>query len=161
VDKKAALFTSKSDEYSTPDDLFQGLNRNFNFSLDTASTKENAKCKKYFVKGDNALSRSWKGERTFTNPPYSAIKDWVKKNYEESKLDPGNPKVMLIPARCDTKYWHDYVMRAASIYFIKGRLKFSNSKNSAPFPSAIVVFHGFQEGKRNVQGCDRKFQRFW
>ena len=158
---KAALFTSKSDEWSTPNDLFMGLNANFKFTLDVAATKENAKHERYLTIEDNALDKSWKGERTYCNPPYSKIKDWVRKNYEESQLDPKNPKVMLIPGRCDTQYWHDYIMRAANIYMIKGRLKFSNSKNSAPFPSVVVVFHGLQEGKRRIQGANRTFTEFW
>ena len=161
MEKKAALFTSKSDEWETPNDLFGGMDANFNFTLDVAASPDNAKCDKYFTIEDNALSKSWVGERTFCNPPYSKIKDWVKKNYEESKLDPEHPKVMLIPGRCDTQYWHDYIMRATNIYMIKGRLKFSNSQNSAPFPSVVIVFHGIREGKRNVQGCDRQFKIFW
>lgn len=85
----------------------------------------------------NGLKINWEPS-TFVNPPYSEIKDWCKKAYEEWQK--GNTVVMLIPSRTDTRYWHDYVMKATEIRFIKGRLKFGGSKNSAPFPSAIVVF---------------------
>ena len=74
------------------------------------------------------------------NPPYGrGIKEWIKKAYEESRKE-DTTVVMLIPARTDTRYWHDYVMKANDLYFVKGRLKFGNGENSAPFPSAVVVF---------------------
>lgn len=76
------------------------------------------------------------------NPPYGrAIGDWLKKAYEESK-QPNTKVVCLIPSRTDTKYWHDYCMKASEIRLVKGRLKFGDSKNSAPFPSALVIFDG-------------------
>jgi len=73
----------------------------------------------------------------FCNPPYSKIKDWVKKCYDEAAT--GATVVLLIPARTDTRYFHDYIYKQHEIRFIKGRLKFGDSKNSAPFPSMIVV----------------------
>ena len=80
------------------------------------------------------------------NPPYGrVIKDWIKKAYEEAQKD-NTTVVALIPARTDTRYWHDYVMKAQAIYFVKGRLKFGNGGNSAPFPSAVVVFNGSDPG---------------
>jgi site-specific DNA-methyltransferase (adenine-specific) len=154
------LMSSNSDEWTTPDDLFKELNRNFSFTLDTATNGENSKCDKFFTPSENGLIQSWEGERTFTNPPHSIISDWVKKNYEESKKDT-QPKVMLIPARTDTQYFSKYCSLASNLYFIKGRLKFSDSKNSAPFPSVIVVFHSLREGTRNVQWCDKEFKEFW
>lgn len=93
---------------------------------------------KYFTKQENGLIQDWSGHTVFVNPPYGrVIGKWVKKSYEEGHK---TTVVMLIPARTDTKWWHDYVMKAAEIRFVKGRLKFGGSKNSAPFPSAIVVF---------------------
>jgi hypothetical protein len=72
------------------------------------------------------------------NPPYGrAIKDWMAKAYDSSKN--GAKVVCLVPARTDTAWWHDYAMKG-EITFLRGRLKFGNSKNSAPFPSALVVF---------------------
>ena len=134
------MFSSKSDEWETPQSFFNKLNKIYKFTLDPCSTPESAKCEKYYTLQDNGLSKSWKNEVVFVNPPYGKIKDWVKKAYDES-INNNAVVVMLIPARTDTRYWHNYIMEEAdSIYFIKGRLKFGNSPNSAPFPSAVVVF---------------------
>lgn len=135
-----ALFSSSSEEWSTPQKLFDELNAEYNFTLDPCATAENAKCKKFFTKEKNGLTADWGGDCVFCNPPYGrAIKDWVKKCYQE-----GNKKdttvVMLIPARTDTTYFHDYIYGKSEIRFIRGRLKFGDSKNSAPFPSMIVIF---------------------
>ena len=87
------------------------------------------------------LTKDWTGHTAFVNPPYGrGIDQWIQKAYESAESDANTKVVMLIPARTDTKYWHDYVMKAEYIYFIKGRLKFGDSKNCAPFPSAVVVF---------------------
>jgi len=134
------MFSSKSDEWETPQNFFNKLNKTYKFTLDPCSTIESAKCEKYYTLEDDGLSKSWKNETVFVNPPYGKIKDWVKKAHYES-INNGAVVVMLIPARTDTRYWHDYIMEEAdSIYFVKGRLKFGNSPNSAPFPSAVVVF---------------------
>ena len=137
----ALMFSSETDLWATPQDFYDNLNKEFNFTLDPCATSENAKCEKYFTIKENGLNQDWQGEAVFCNPPYGrAIKDWVKKCYEESKKE--NTKVvMLIPARTDTKYFHKYIYhKAKEIRFIKGRLKFGNAKNSAPFPSMVVVF---------------------
>ena len=139
------MFSSKSDEWYTPEDFYKKLNKEFNFTLDPCATKDSAKCKKYYTKNDNGLIKSWQGETVFCNPPYGrAIKDWVKKCYEESKK-PNTKVVMLIPARTDTSYFHDYIYKIANeIRFVRGRLKFTNpmvdGNNSAPFPSMVVIF---------------------
>lgn len=130
-------FSSKSCEWSTPQDLFDRLDRKFHFTLDPCATKKNAKCKRYFSRRDDGLKQKWGGV-VFMNPPYGReIGKWIKKAYESSRE--GVTVVCLIPARTDTAWWHDYVMKG-SIEFIRGRLKFGGQKNSAPFPSAIVVF---------------------
>jgi site-specific DNA-methyltransferase (adenine-specific) len=134
------MFSSKTDMWSTPQDFYDMLNNEFNFDLDPCATKENAKCDKYFTLEDDGLSQDWGGHNVFCNPPYGrAIKDWVKKAYNESKKD-NTLIVMLIPARTDTKYFHEYIYHNAEIRFIKGRLKFGESKNSAPFPSMVAIF---------------------
>ena len=118
------MFSSKSDEWETPQSFFNKLNKIYKFTLDPCSTPESAKCEKYYTLQDNGLSKSWKNEVVFVNPPYGKIKDWVKKAYDES-INNNAVVVMLIPARTDTRYWHNYIMEEAdSIYFIKGRLKF-------------------------------------
>ncbi|MWF62686.1 phage N-6-adenine-methyltransferase [Staphylococcus haemolyticus] len=135
-------YSSKSNEWVTPQNLFDELNEEFNFTLDPCATDENAKCSKYFTIEDDGLSKDWSNEVVFMNPPYGReIKKWIKKAYEESLN--GATVVCLIPARTDTTYWHDFIFdKADDIRFLRGRLKFGNSKNSAPFPSAIVVYQG-------------------
>ena len=133
-------FSSKSNEWTTPQHLFDELNQEFNFTLDPCATEENAKCSKHFTIEDDGLSKDWSNDVVFMNPPYGReIKKWIKKAYEESLK--GATVVCLIPARTDTTYWHDFIFdKADDIRFLKGRLKFGNGKNSAPFPSAIVVY---------------------
>lgn len=130
-------YSMQSDEWETPQVLFEKLNLIYHFDIDVAASKDNTKCKYYFSKEQDGLIKKWVGT-CWCNPPYSKLKAWIKKAYEESLQ--GVTIVMLIPARTDTKAWHDYIFPNAKIEFLKGRLKFSNSKNSAPFPSAIVVF---------------------
>ena len=135
-------YSSKSNEWATPQKLFDELNEEFNFTLDPCATDENAKCNKHFTIEDDGLSKDWSKDVVFMNPPYGReIKKWIKKAYEESLN--GATVVCLIPARTDTTYWHDFIFdKADDIRFLRGRLKFGNSKNSAPFPSAIVVYLG-------------------
>ena len=133
------MFSSKTDMWETPQDLSDKLNKEFNFVLDVCATHENAKCSIYFTPEINGLKKSWKTKgAVWMNPPYGRkIKEWVKKAYLESQN--GATVVCLLPARTDTSWWHDYVMKG-EIRFIRGRLKFGGHKNSAPFPSAIVIF---------------------
>ena len=153
------MFTSNSGEWETPQWLFDMLNEEFHFNLDVCATKENAKCKVYFDIETDGLKQEWHGT-CWMNPPYGReIGKWIKKAYEESQA--GVTVVCLIPARTDTKWWHDYVMKASEIRLIRGRLGFVNRNNpswredgnfkisSAPFPSAIVVFRR-KHGKRPV-----------
>ena len=133
------LFSSATNEWSTPQEFFDQLNEEYRFTLDPCCTRETAKCDHFFTKEDDGLSRSWKGHTVFMNPPYGReIKDWIKKAYRES-CKPNTTVVCLIPARTDTRYWHKYCMKASEIRLIKGRLKFGG-KGPAPFPSAVVVF---------------------
>ena len=134
-------FSSKSNEWSTPQDFFDGLNKEFNFTLDPCATKENAKCEKYYTKEDNGLVQDWAGETVFCNPPYGReIKNWVAKAQHESQFR--NTKiVLLIPARTDTSYFHEHIYGKAEIRFIRGRLKFGEATTSAPFPSMVVVYN--------------------
>lgn len=131
---------STTNEWSTPRDVFDDLDEEFGFTLDPCATDENAKCEKYYTKEDDGLSKDWSGEVVFMNPPYGGeIAQWAKKAYEEAMG--GATVVCLVPSRTDTRYWHNYFMKADEIRFIKGRLKFGGSQNSAPFPSAIIVFN--------------------
>ena len=135
-------YSSKTNEWSTPQAFFDELNKEFNFTLDPCATSENAKCNKYFTVEDDGLKQDWSKDTVFMNPPYGReIKYWVQKAYEESLN--GATVVCLIPARTDTAYWHDYIFgKADDIRFLRGRLKFGDSKNPAPFPSAIIIYKG-------------------
>ena len=133
------LFTSQTDNWETPHVFFEKLNDEFHFDRDVCASLDNAKCKKFYTKEQDGLNQEWTGV-CWMNPPYGKeIGKWLKKAYESSIN--GATVVCLIPARTDTAWWHNYVMKG-KIRFIRGRLKFGNSKNSAPFPSAIVVFRG-------------------
>ena len=135
------MFSSKSSEWETPQDFYEKLNEVHGpFTLDPCATEKTAKCDHYFTEQEDGLFKSWEGETVFMNPPYGrSISNWIKKAHEESQR-PNTKVICLIPARTDTKYWHEYCMRAKEIHFVKGRLKFGNSANSAPFPSAVIIF---------------------
>lgn len=164
----SVLFSSKTCEHETPQDLFDNLKKEFPFTLDVCATAENKKCDRYFNKEEDGLSRGWGTDVCWMNPPYGepelpckakctkkkcekrkhhiavyvpGIRDWVKKAFTAASF--GATVVCLLPARTDTKWWHDYVLDHGEIRFIRGRLKFGQAKNSAPFPSAIVVFRPF------------------
>lgn len=134
------LYSSRTDEWATPSRTFQELDAEFHFTLDPCATHENHKCLRYFTKEQNGLIQNWGGQKVFCNPPYGrAIKDWVRKCWEESRK-PDTTIVMLIPARTDTAYFHDYIYhKALEVRFIRGRLHF-NDAGPAPFPSMIVIF---------------------
>ena len=135
---KALLSTGKND-WETPLDFYEELNQEFGFTLDPCASKENHKCDKYYTKKENGLIQDWSGETVFCNPPYSAKEQdaWVKKCFEESKKA---TVVMLIPARTDTKRFHEYILPHAEIRFLRGRLTFVGAKDPAPFPNMIVIF---------------------
>ena len=138
---KKVMFSSKTGNWATPQDFYDRLSYQFGgFTLDPCADAANAKCEKFFTLEDDGLEQDWSGHSVFVNPPYGrGIDKWIRKAHEESQKK--NTKVvMLIPARTDTKYWHDYVMKAKEIYLVKGRLKFGDAANAAPFPSAVVVF---------------------
>jgi phage N-6-adenine-methyltransferase len=133
----AVHFSSKTDEWATPQDVFDRLDAEFGFDLDVCATPENAKCPRYYTKRENGLLQKWEGV-CWMNPPYGReIGQWVKKAYT-SALE-GATVVCLLPARTDTGWWHDYCMKG-EIRFVRGRLKFGDSKTNAPFPSAVVIF---------------------
>ena len=133
------MFSSASGEWATPQDFFDKLNEEFGFTLDPCANSKNHKCDKYFTKEQDGLVQDWGTDRVYCNPPYGrGIDKWVAKCFRHRGL-----AVMLIPARTDTKWFHEYVYKKPNveIRFIKGRLKFGNSDNSAPFPSMVIVFN--------------------
>ncbi len=132
-------FSSKSYEWETPQHLFDKYNAAYMFTLDVCATKTNAKCSSFFDKEIDGLAQEWTGS-CWMNPPYGRqIKYWMRKAWES--WQEGATVVCLVPSRTDTQWWHDYAMKG-KIHFIEGRLRFSNSKGNAPFPSAVVVFNG-------------------
>ena len=134
--KFKGLMTSLTPHWSTPKWLYDELNKEFNFDFDPCPLHSDF----------DGLKIEW-GKSNFINPPYNReITKWLNKGFEELKK--GKMSVFLLPARTDTKWWHDYVMEALEIRFIKGRLKFGDSKNSAPFPSCIVILKEVNNGKK-------------
>lgn len=139
-----ALLSSKNMCWCTPQDFFDKLNEEFRFVLDPAATEKTAKCPLYYTPETDGLSQSWnRGGVVFCNPPYgSEIGKWVKKAYDEAQK--GQTIVLLLPARTDTKYFHDYIYGKAEIRFLRGRLRFTDEDGRAsapaPFPSMIVIY---------------------
>ena len=132
---KEILFSSKSDLWETPQEFFDNLNAIYHFETDVCALPENAKCKRFFSPEMDGLKQEWTG-RCWCNPPYGRqISKWIKKGAESEALI-----VMLLPARTDTKWFHDYCLPYGRITFLRGRLRFGGSKNPAPFPSMVVVF---------------------
>lgn len=134
------MFSSKSVTWETPQEFFDKLDTEFHFTLDAAALKENAKCKNYYTPEENGLKKEWNGI-VWCNPPYGRKETglWVRKAYEEY-MRGCKTIVMLLPARTDTKWFHEYIYGKAEIRFVKGRLKFGGAKDAAPFPSMVVVF---------------------
>ena len=157
------LHSSESVEWATPQSFFDELNKELAFTLDPCATKENAKCAKFYTKAEDGLIQDWTGERVFCNPPYGdpeypckkvcqkkicakrgrhnssylpGVRDWV----EKLRRGGASVAVGLLPARTDTRWFHEHILGIAEVRFIKGRLKFGGAKNSAPFPSMVVVW---------------------
>ena len=138
-----AMFSSNTNEWATPQAFFDELNKEFDFTLDPCATPQNAKCARYFTKEIDGLAQSWHGEVVFCNPPYGRdISKWVAKAYAETLSGGAKLIVLLIPARTDTAYFHDYIYKKHEIRFVRGRLHFNESKCGAPFPSMVVVMRG-------------------
>lgn len=144
-----ALYSSRSEEWSTPQKFFDALNEEFHFVWDMAATRENAKCHFYVDKETDALFLDWYSHTTcepgkpcalFCNPPYGKqIGRWFER--ARRAAEKGCTVVMLAHARTDTIWWHTHVQGIASeVRFVKGRLKFGDGKQSAPFPSAVIIY---------------------
>ena len=144
--KNEVMWSSKSNDWATPQDFFDKLNEEFDFTLDPCADDHNHKCDKYYTEADNGLAQSWAGERVFCNPPYGrdTVK-WVHKAFKEVYAGECPLAVLLIHARTDTRWFHRYIYNKAEVRFIKGRLKFGGSKENAPFPSMVVVYRGCEE----------------
>jgi len=135
-----AMVSSKSNEWETPQELFDELDSEFHFTLDPCATPQIAKCDKYYTKADDGLKHSWANEIVFMNPPYGGhTGKWIEKAWYESQY--GAVVVCLIVSSTDRSYWHDYIFPyATEIRWLRGRLRFGEADSTAPFASAIVVF---------------------
>lgn len=142
-----ALLTSKNQEWETPKDFFDHINSMYDFTVDACANKENAKLDKFWHKDIDGLKQSWANERVWLNPPYQTKKkgvpgqiDWVRKAYDEVRSNNCELAVCLLPARTDTKLFHDLVMKSTYVFFVRGRLRFVDAAAGAVFPSMLVAF---------------------
>lgn len=136
---KDVMWSSRSDEWETPKDVFNDLNEDLGpFTLDVCATPENKKVDLFFTRKENGLVQDWGGHVCWMNPPYSEVAKWVRKAYNESRK-PNTRVVCLLASRTDTRWFHKYCVKG-TVWFIKGRLKFEGAENQAPFPSMIVIF---------------------
>ena len=143
-----AMFSSKKNNWATPQWFFDKLNDEFHFTLDPCADDYNHKCEKYYTEKQDGLKQDWSGEIVFCNPPYGRkVGKWVQKCFNE--VYAGNCKcvVLLLFANTDTKWFHDWIYHKAEIRFIKGRLKFGGGRVNSPKPSMVVIFR--------KPGCDR------
>ena len=149
--RQEAIGTNRSEEWETPQELFDALSEEFGgFDLDPCATAQNAKCEKFFSIKENGLMQDWTPyKKIFMNPPYGrGVGDWIRKAYETSLS--GSIIVCLLFVRTDTAWFHDWVYGKAEIRFIRGRLKFGKSKQSAPFPSMLVIYRDNKLGKSEI-----------
>lgn len=138
-------FSQQTDRWFTPEWLYKKLDSQFHFDSDPA-------LKDKVNWANDGLSTPW-GKSTFCNPPYSDLERWISKGYREYQK--GNLVVFLIPSRTDTKCWHNYVMKASEVWFIKGRITFEGAKAGAPFPSCIVIFDPAKKGNTQFRSLEQ------
>jgi site-specific DNA-methyltransferase (adenine-specific) len=132
-------FSSKTDDWATPQEFFDPLNDEFTLYWDVCASHINAKLPFYWTKEEDGLAADWRGKRVWMNPPYGReIHKWI------AKAATGGAEicVCLLPARTDTRWFHRHILGNphADVRFIKGRLKFGDAKSAAPFPSMVVIF---------------------
>lgn len=138
-----ALFSSQNPNWPTPQELFDELDGKFHFTLDPCADDLNHKCDKYYTEEQDGLAQDWAGEVVFCNPPYGrVIGRWVEKAFREVYAGQCRKAVLLLPARTDTKWFHDFIYHRAEIHFIRGRIRFDGAAYNAPFPSMVVIFRG-------------------
>lgn len=135
----SALYSSRSEEWATPPNFFASLDAEFGFTLDPCATRQNAKCHNFYTKTDNGLAHDWGRHTVFCNPPYGRnIGEWAKKCYQSAWA--GATVVLLVHSRTDTRFFHDWIYGKAELRFVRGRLKFGDGRQSAPFPSLVAIY---------------------
>lgn len=136
-------FNTSRQDWSTPKELFNKLNKEFNFEWDLAAEQDNALCNKFYSKEQDGLKQKWEGV-CWLNPPYgdksSKMVNWIKKAYDDTQENPNLIVVMLIPARTNTKWFANYIAQCCEVRFIIGRPKFGNAKDGLPQPLLFAVF---------------------
>jgi phage N-6-adenine-methyltransferase len=146
--RHAVMGMARADDWETPPEVFDPLNEEFGFTLDVAASPQNAKCARFLTTDDDGLISDWGSDVCWCNPPYGAeIARWIRKAWLASKY--GATVVMLVPARTDTAWWHNYAVRG-DVRFLRGRVRFlragqqvnssTKDRQCSPFPSAVVVF---------------------
>jgi phage N-6-adenine-methyltransferase len=134
-----SLYSSRTDEWPTPKALFAALNREFHFTLDPCASRANTTCPRFFTKAEDGLRQDWGRHIVFCNPPYGrAVAVWVEKCFRAAQA--GATVVLLIPSRTDTRYFHDWIYNKAELRFVRGRLRYGDGVQSAPFPSLIAIY---------------------
>lgn len=142
-----ALNSSVCHTWRTPPDFYARLDAEFAFTLDAAASSDNALAPTYYTEDDDGLRQDWTGT-VWCNPPYGrTIGRWLAKGRRSAESGSADVVVMLVPARTDTAYWHEHVMRADEVRLVAGRLRFSGA-DQAPFPCAVVVFRGRRAAPR-------------
>jgi phage N-6-adenine-methyltransferase len=138
-DKK---FVSTKQDWTTPDELFESVSSEFDFTLDAAADSINTRCSKFFTVADDGLKQDWGEHCVWLNPPYGEsggkLSDWIKKAAHAAAK--GATVVMLIPARTNTSWFHDICLRYGEVRFIRGRPKFGGAKHGLPQPLCFVIF---------------------
>ena len=146
---KEAIFGSGTDQWETPQEFFESLDKEFGFKTDVCATAENTKCERFFSPEQNGLLQEWTGV-CWCNPPYGReIKKWVRKAAGSEATT-----VLLLPARTDTGWFHEHIYGKAEVRFLRGRIKFSGAKHNAPFPCMLVVFRNEKDNRaRKWEDC--------
>ena len=157
--QRGIQFSSETNEWGTPPDFFEYFQQLYKLDHDACASDQNALLPSYWTKEDDALKQDWSGKRVWMNPPFGyQIKHFVKKAHDEVMLGNCDIAVCLIPARTETRYFHEYCLRAREIWFVAGRLRFGGSKINAPFPSIVVVFTKYKDDAQrfpNIEVVDR------
>jgi phage N-6-adenine-methyltransferase len=151
--------SATSETWTTPKELLEPLYTIFGtFDLDPCSPTSNGrtapvKAKVYYTEADDGLSLPWFGT-VFMNPPYNrCLSRWTAKAKAEAEKGRTDMVVALLPARPDTAYWHRDIARSASVLFLRGRLKFGEANQVAPFPSCLVIWGGSDEMITAIQAA--------
>lgn len=134
-----ALFATNRQDWGTPKTFFDLLDQEFHFTIDICASEDNAKCPRYFTIEDDSLSFTWPANETiYCNPPYGReVGKWLEKGWEARGN--GSTVVFLLPARTDTKWFHEWVS-LGEVRFLQGRIIFEGAAAGAPFPSLLLIF---------------------